>query len=111
MTPPAKPGELFFGGSGEPRHLIRQRSALPPVSLRVGRFTGLTRHRRVIQHREPLEGKARGWADRCGNISKMWKNARNLLPEMVVLGGNAEMGVDKWGECGIICVSAGVLLL
>ena len=26
-------------------------------------------------------------------------------------GGNAEMGVDKWGECGIICVSAGVLLL
>ena len=29
-----------------------------PVSLRVGRFADLTRHRRVIQHREPLKGKA-----------------------------------------------------
>ena len=31
---------------------------LTPVSLRVGRFAGLTGHRPVIQHREPLEGKA-----------------------------------------------------
>ena len=31
-----------------------------PVSLRVGRFAGLTRHRRVIQRREPLKGKADG---------------------------------------------------
>ena len=33
-----------------------------PVSLRVGRSAGLTRHRRVIQHREPLKGKAWGGA-------------------------------------------------
>ena len=31
-----------------------------PVSLRVGRFADLTRHRRVIQRREPLKGKANG---------------------------------------------------
>ena len=31
-----------------------------PVSLRVGRFADLTRHRRVIQRREPLKGKADG---------------------------------------------------
>ena len=31
-----------------------------PVSLRVGRFADLTRHRRVIQYREPSRGKA--WA-------------------------------------------------
>ena len=37
-------------------HLTRPLGA--PVSLRVGRFAGLTGHRRVIQHREPLEGKA-----------------------------------------------------
>ena len=39
-------------------HLIRHGFAVPPVSLRVGRFADLTRHRRVIQHREPLEGKS-----------------------------------------------------
>ena len=39
-------------------HLIRHGFAVPPVSLRVGRFADLTRHRRVIQHREPLKGKA-----------------------------------------------------
>ena len=33
-----------------------------PVSLRVGRSAGLTRHRRVIQHREPIKGKAWGGA-------------------------------------------------
>ena len=33
---------------------------LTPVSLRVGRFAGLTGHRPVIQHREPLKGKALG---------------------------------------------------
>ena len=43
-------------------HLIRHGCAVPPVSLRVGRSAGLTRHRRVIQHREPLEGKANGGA-------------------------------------------------
>jgi hypothetical protein len=30
---------------------------------------------------------------------------------MEVLGENTEIGVDKWEECGIICISAGVLLL
>ena len=30
------------------------------VSLRVGRSAGLTRHRRVIQHRDPSRGKANG---------------------------------------------------
>ena len=37
-----------------------------PVSLRVGRFAGLTRHRCVIQHREALKGKAWG----CGGRSE-----------------------------------------
>lgn len=45
------------------------------------------------------------------NVKKLLLNRGNLLPGMGVLGGNAEIGVDKWGECGIICVSAGVLLL
>ena len=40
--------------------------AVPPVSLRVGRSAGLTRHRRVIQHREPLKGKANGGASSGG---------------------------------------------
>ena len=35
-------------------------ASLTPVSLRVGRFAGLTRHRRVIQHRGPLKGKTNG---------------------------------------------------
>ena len=42
------------------RHLIRHGFAVPPVSLRVGRFAGLTRHRRVIQYRDPSRGKANG---------------------------------------------------
>ena len=46
--------------AGARLHLIRHGFAVPPVSLRVGRFAGLTRHRRVIQHREPLKGKANG---------------------------------------------------
>ena len=37
-------------------HLIRPLGA--PVSLRVGRFAGLTGHRPVIQYREPPRGKA-----------------------------------------------------
>ena len=42
------------------RNYIRHGFAVPPVSLRVGRFAGLTRHRRVIQHRGPIKGKALG---------------------------------------------------
>ena len=52
-TPPA-------GGTGDEGHLIRHGFAVPPVSLRVGRSAGLTRHRRVIQHRGPLKGKTNG---------------------------------------------------
>ena len=32
-------------------------ASLTPVSLRVGRSAGLTRHRRVIQHRGPIKGE------------------------------------------------------
>ena len=64
LTPPGM-GTPPAGGDGEfyaaaRLHLIRHGFAVPPVSLRVGRFADLTRHRRVIQHREPLEGKALG---------------------------------------------------
>jgi len=62
LTPPGM-GGTACGRDGEfyaaaRLHLIRHGFAVPPVSLRVGRFADLTRHRRVIQHREPLEGKA-----------------------------------------------------
>ena len=45
-------------GAAAAGHLIRHGFAVPPVSLRVGRFADLTGHRRVIQHRDPLKGKA-----------------------------------------------------
>ena len=44
----------------------------PPVSLRVGRSTGLTRHRRVIQHRGPLEGKANEGAPPRGRLGDVF---------------------------------------
>ena len=54
-------------GCGRDEGVLRRCAAtphLPPsgasVSLRVGRSAGLTRHRRVIQHRGPLKGKANG---------------------------------------------------
>ena len=54
-------------GCGRDEDVLRRCVATPhpppsgvPVSLRVGRFADLTRHRRVIQHREPLKGKANG---------------------------------------------------
>ena len=58
-------GDTAYGRDGEfyaaaRLHLIRHGFAVTPVSLRVGRSAGLTRHRRVIQHREPLKGKANG---------------------------------------------------
>ena len=46
------------GGRGTPH----PSASLPPVSLRVGRSAGLTRHRRVIQYRGPPRGKAWGGA-------------------------------------------------
>ena len=57
LTPPWY-GDAACGRDGG--HLIRHGFAVPPVSLRVGRSAGLTRHRRVIQHREPLKGKTNG---------------------------------------------------
>ena len=56
-------------GCGRDEGVLRRCAATPhpppsgaPVSLRVGRFADLTRHRRVIQRREPLKGKANGGA-------------------------------------------------
>ncbi len=60
LTPPWYWGTLPAGGTGDERPLIRHGFAVPPVSLRVGRFAGLTGHRPVIQHRGPLKGKANG---------------------------------------------------
>ena len=57
---------------------------LPPsgasVSLRVGRFAGLTRHRRVIQRRGPLKGKA--WHLRAGVQRKFTVFLQNLKVEL-----------------------------
>ena len=59
-------------GCGRDEGVLRRCAATPhpppsgaPVSLRVGRFAGLTRHRRVIQYRGPLKGKA----NVCGDTS------------------------------------------
>ena len=55
-TPPARRDEGFTPLRG-------YTSSAPtgaPVSLRVGRFAGLTGHRPVIQHRGPPRGKANG---------------------------------------------------
>ena len=52
LTPPGVWGRRLRAWTPHPS------ASLTPVSLRVGRFADLTRHRRVIQHREPLEGKA-----------------------------------------------------
>ena len=51
-------GDKYYACAAARRHLICHGFAVPPVSLRVGRSAGLTRHRRVIQCRGPLKGKA-----------------------------------------------------
>ena len=53
-------GDKYYAYAAARRRLIRHGFAVPPISLRVGRSADLTRHRRVIQHREPLKGKANG---------------------------------------------------
>ncbi len=53
-------GDKYYAYAAARRHLIRHGFAVPPVSLRVGRFAGLTRHRRVIQHRGPIKGEGFG---------------------------------------------------
>ena len=57
-------------GAAAAGHLIRPLGA--PVSLRVGRFADLTRHRRVIQHRGPLEGKANEGAPPGGRLGDVF---------------------------------------
>ena len=54
-TPPARRDEGFTPLRGYTSSVSLR---LTPVSLRVGRSAGLTGHRPVIQHREPLKGKA-----------------------------------------------------
>ena len=59
LTPPWYWGDTACGRDGG-RGTPHPPPSGAPVSLRVGRFAGLTRHRRVIQHRGPLRGKALG---------------------------------------------------
>ena len=59
LTPPGYWGDTACGRDRR-RKTPHPSASLTPVSLRVGRFAGLTGHRRVIQHREPCEGKANG---------------------------------------------------
>ena len=53
-TPPVRRDEGFTPLRGYTSSVSLR---LTPVSLRVGRSTGLTRHRRVIQHRGPPQGE------------------------------------------------------
>ena len=62
------------------RNYIRHGFAAPPVSLRVGRFADLTRHRPVIQHRGPCKGKA--WHLRAGVQRKFTVFLQNLKVEL-----------------------------
>ena len=62
------------------RNYIRHGFAGAPVSLRVGQSADLTRHRRVIQHREPLKGKA--WRLRAGVQRKFTVFLQNLKVEL-----------------------------
>ena len=74
-------GDAAYGRDGEfyaaaRLHLIRHGFAVPPVSLRVGRFAGLTRHRPVIQHRGPIKGKANGGASSGGTCLPAGRSVR-----------------------------------
>ena len=73
-------GDKYYAYAAARRHLIRHGFAVPPVSLRVGRFAGLTRHRRVIQRREALKGKA--WRLRAGVQRKFTVFLQNLKVEL-----------------------------
>ena len=64
LTPPGYGGDtacgretIRCGGTRVTPHPSRLRRA---TCLPAGRFAGLTRHRRVIQYRGPLKGKANG---------------------------------------------------
>ena len=59
LTPPWYWGDTACGRDRR-RKAPHPSASLTPVSLRVGRFAGLTRHRRVIQHRGPIKGEYLG---------------------------------------------------
>ena len=59
LTPPGYGGDTACGRDRR-RKTPHPSASLTPVSLRVGRFAGLTGHRPVIQRRGPLKGKAWG---------------------------------------------------
>ena len=48
---------------------------------------------------------------RGGEFPKCGKMKEICYREWRFSGKMLKLGVDKWGECGIICISAGVLLL
>ena len=76
-TPPARRDEGFTPLRGYTSSVSLR---LTPVSLRVGRFAGLTGHRRVIQRREALKGKA--WRLRAGVQRKFTVFLQNLKVEL-----------------------------
>ena len=51
---------FFACGRDRRRKTPHPSASLAPVSLRVGRFADLTRHRRVIQYRGPPGGRLEG---------------------------------------------------
>ena len=73
-------GDKYYAYAAARRRLIRHGFAVPPVSLRVGRSAGLTRHRRVIQYRGPIKGKA--WRLRAGVQRKFTVFLQNLKVEL-----------------------------
>ena len=79
LTPPWYWGDTACGRDRR-RKAPHPSASLTPVSLRVGRFAGLTRHRRVIQHRGPIKGKA--WRLRAGVQRKFTVFLQNLKVEL-----------------------------
>ena len=80
LTGVCPPGEGLTLRRDEGRGTPHPSASLTPVSLRVGRFAGLTRHRRVIQHRDPSRGKA--WRLRAGVQRKFTVFLQNLKVEL-----------------------------
>ena len=70
LTPPWYWGDTACGRDRR-RKAPHPSASLTPVSLRVGRSAGLTRHRPVIQRRGPCKGKAnRGVSFNTANPSR-----------------------------------------
>ena len=79
LTPPWYWGDTACGRDRR-RKAPHPSASLTPVSLRVGRSAGLTRHRRVIQYRGPPKGKA--WRLRAGVQRKFTVFLQNLKVEL-----------------------------